>query len=90
MLANELKHFRGPGTGDAFERWRVEYGQNGYFLNVKSTRKAMLHHAGCSHFTGSLTADQKVMTEKVCSTSKLALKSWAFRTNRDVANCDCL
>lgn len=78
---------------DRFQRWR-NANQDGFFVNQKSGRSAMLHVASCPHAGntawargdwGSLTRNRKI-----CSSDKEELLNWARNVQIPIKHCsDC-
>ena len=83
----------GEDAHDHFQRWRST-NQDGFFLNRKSGRLAMLHATLCSHSGdtawakgewGSLTKNRKI-----CSDEKEELLNWARQAGIPIEHCaDC-
>jgi len=81
------KIFQDKDYGDthaAFQQWR-RHNPEGYFLNLKSSRNAMLHRTLCPHTGdtewghgeegyGSLTR-----SKKICSENSRELEEWAAK-----------
>ena len=92
MTQNDRVHFHKSldGAANAFEQWRRDHVDEGFFLNLQSAKRAMLHRADCQHYKGNMTAEQMVSSEKVCSTNKAGLKIWGRSTGRELRECECI
>lgn len=81
------------GAHADFQAWRERW-PDGFFLNVLSSSKAMLHRIACGHLespTKELAGDWNLTKrQKVCSRSTMLLDAWAMRNGLIVSRCqDC-
>ena len=87
---NELQ----PEAHNLFQAWRTA-NPDGFFLNCKTRRSALLHSSECQH-SGDTTWERSEdgdlgETPKVCSTDYQLLERWAAQHGFTVRDCrDCI
>jgi hypothetical protein len=67
-----------------FVRWIDSNYDEGYVINLKSSRGAMIHRASCGHFKHGNKSHSLTAAPKVCFQDRRAYDSWASE-NREHA-----
>lgn len=76
----------GPGQREEFTNWIETHINDGFYINRGSMK---LHRADCPHLE-LYGPGSTVKSEKICSTSRTALESWAGKRTRRLESCnDC-
>ena len=72
-------------------RW-LRHNPRGFVLNLKTTKRAVLHESDCMHIADYSDPDVSLTEKaKVCAPSSAPLKSWAKERGIEWTRCDtCL
>lgn len=77
------------GASEEFERWMAD-NPNGYYVNLLSARRGLLHRGGCSHMRFAPGQANLVAHPKWTSMERGELERRASRENVELALCsDC-
>lgn len=83
----------GQEAAEQFQQWQAGH-PNGYYINVKSELRGVLHRVGCHHVGGAgewdPDAGDVARRSKLCCDSRESLSREAARRLLDVVTCsDC-
>ena len=78
-----------PADNEAFLAW-ISVNPQGYYLNQKKDREAMLHRGQCFHIEFTVPV-RLTAAKKIASTDRAHLERWARAKDIQITRCsDCL
>jgi hypothetical protein len=89
----EFSSAQGQEAAEQFQKWQSAH-PTGFYVNVKSLTRGILHRVDCFHVGGvgewDPAAGDVAHRAKLCSDSRESLTRWAAERQLDLASCsDC-